>query len=343
MFDYDKYKKSFDSSLQNINNFDDLYIVKSSFIGKSGSISKLFKNISDLPLEQKKNAGKEINNLKNYIESSFDKKKEEIELDKLNKKLLSESIDITLPSRVNRFGKIHPLSYVTEELIIILRNMGFALAQGPEIESNYYNFNALNIPDHHPAREMHDSFYVNLTDHLLRTHTSSVQIRTLNEEKVPIKIMAPGRTYRADSDATHTPMFHQIEALYIDKNINFANLRYCINELLRKFFNKDISTRFRASYFPFTEPSAEVDISCKKKGNKILVGEGDDYLEILGCGMVHPKILENCNIDPNEYQGFAFGAGIERLTMLKYGISDLRDLFNNDARFLNHYGFNFEE
>ena len=343
MFDYDKYKKSFDSSLQNINNFDDLYIVKSSFIGKSGSISKLFKNISDLPLEQKKNAGKEINNLKNYIESSFDKKKEEIELDKLNKKLLSESIDITLPSRVNRFGKIHPLSYVTEELIIILRNMGFALAQGPEIESNYYNFNALNIPDHHPAREMHDSFYVNLTDHLLRTHTSSVQIRTLNEEKVPIKIMAPGRTYRADSDATHTPMFHQIEALYIDKNINFANLRYCINELLRKFFNKDISTRFRASYFPFTDPSAEVDISCKKKGNKILVGEGDDYLEILGCGMVHPKILENCNIDPNEYQGFAFGAGIERLTMLKYGISDLRDLFNNDARFLNHYGFNFEE
>lgn len=342
MVDLNNIKRDFDDSLSSVSSLDDLQFLKSQFLGKSGKVTFLFKEISSVSPDKRKDFGKNINVLKNYIENILSEKKDSINLGLLSSELANDTIDITLPARTKKFGNIHPISYVLEEIKSIFYELGFVVTTGPEIEHSDYNFSFLNIPDHHPAREMHDTFYIDKPDYLLRTHTSSVQIRTLLNNKPPIKIISPGRTFRSDSDSTHTPMFHQVEALYVDKNINFSHLRYCINEFLRRFFKCEVNTRFRTSYFPFTEPSAEVDIECSIKGNKIIVGSGNDFLEVMGCGMVHSNVLENCNININEYQGFALGMGVERLAMLKYGISDLRDFFHNDPRFLDHYGFKFE-
>ncbi|MBT4989554.1 MAG: phenylalanine--tRNA ligase subunit alpha [Rickettsiales bacterium] len=342
MVNFEDLKHNFNSELSQTSTIEDIYNLKSAYIGKTGKVTSLFKGLSNVANEEKKHFGQEINLLKNYVELKLTQRKELIDLASLQQQLADDNIDITLPSREKYFGKLHPITYVLEEITSIFKELGFTVADGPEVELSHYNFNALNIPDHHPAREMHDTFYIDKPDYLLRTHTSSVQIRTLLKQRPPIKMISPGRTYRSDSDSTHTPMFHQVEALYLDKGVNFAELRYCINEFLRRFFQCEIKTRFRTSYFPFTEPSAEVDIACTRKDNKIIIGQGNEYMEIMGCGMVHSNVLKNCQINPDEYQGFALGLGVERLAMLKYGIADLRDFFQNDPRFLDHYSFNFE-
>ena len=261
----------------------------------------------------------------------------------LNARLASEKIDVTLPARPSVQGKIHPVTQVIEEITAIFADMGFAVAEGPDIETDDYNFDKLNIPESHPARRMHDTFYLQGNGDgkaLLRTHTSPVQIRTMQGGKPPFRFIAPGSTYRCDSDLTHTPMFHQIEGFVIDKGINMGHLKGCLIEFLKAFFELDeVPVRFRPSFFPFTEPSAEVDIGCKRSRDELKIGAGDDWLEVLGCGMVHPNVLKNCNLDPNEWQGFAFGMGVERLAMLKYGIPDLRTFFDSDTRWLSHYGF----
>ena len=254
-------------------------------------------------------------------------------------------LDVTLPGRPRRQGSIHPVSQVTEEVTAILADMGFAVAEGPQIETDFYNFDALNIPGHHPARTEMDTFYMardegdNRPPHVLRTHTSPVQIRSMQEHGAPLRIICPGRVYRADYDQTHTPMFHQVEGLAIDKDISMANLKWVLEEFFSVFFGTSVKTRFRASHFPFTEPSAEVDIQCSWEGGTVKVGEGDGWLEVLGSGMVHPKVLEAGGIDPSQWQGFAFGMGIDRMAMLKYGIPDLRAFFDSDLRWLRHYGF----
>ena len=287
--------------------------------------------------------GAKINEIKNQITNLIDLKKKELEEKFLNEKIENESLDITLPIREQKQGKVHPISQVIEEVTAIFGDMGFVLVEGPDIENDYNNFTALNIPEEHPARQMHDTFY--LPDHgnekvVLRTHTSPVQIRVMKSGKPPYRVIIPGRTYRSDSDMTHSPMFHQIEGLYIDKNINMGHLKFCVTEFLKAFFNiANLPVRFRPSFFPFTEPSAEVDIGCKKGGGELKIGEGSDWLEIMGCGMVHPNVLKNCGIDPEEYSGFAFGMGVERIAMLKYGIPDLRTFFESDIRWLKHYGF----
>jgi phenylalanyl-tRNA synthetase alpha chain len=266
---------------------------------------------------------------------------DDIEKKEINKKLEKEKIDITLPERPFVQGKIHPVSQVIDEISSIFSEIGFSVEEGPDVENEYNNFTALNTPDNHPARDMHDTFYLDDTKELLlRTHTSPVQIRTMLNDKPPFKIIAPGRTYRSDSDQTHTPMFHQVEGLHIDKNINMGHLKGCLNYFIKEFFEVDkIKMRFRPSHFPFTEPSAEVDIGYEIKDGKIVIGEGDKWLEVLGCGMVHPNVLKNVKVNPDEFQGYAFGIGIDRLAMLKYGINDLRAFFDCDYRWLNHFGF----
>lgn len=323
--------------------------IRVKYLGKSGLITNQMKTIATLPAEEKKEFGAQINKIKDLMAASLDSRKAMLEDAELSTKLSNESIDITLPIRLQRVGKIHPITRVTDEVIAILGGMGFAVEEGPEIEDDFHNFGALNIPENHPARQMQDTFYLQGEQEgkplLLRTHTSSVQIRTMqksiqNGALPPFKFVAPGRVYRSDMDMTHTPMFHQIEGLYIDKDINMGHLKGVLHEFLKAFFEVDVvPIRFRPSFFPFTEPSAEVDIGCMRSADGVKVGEGSDWLEILGCGMVHPKVLKNVGINPDEYQGFAFGIGLERLAMLKYGAPDLRDFFDCDARWLAHYGF----
>jgi len=263
----------------------------------------------------------------------------------LQERLEKEKIDVTLPPRPQPCGTIHPISQALYEMIAIFKNMGFSVAEGPDIEDDFYNFTALNIPPEHPARQDHDTFYLPPVEEgaerrVLRTHTSPVQIRTMLAKKPPLRIIAPGRTYRSDYDATHTPTFHQIEGLYVAENVHMGHLKACLQTFLREMFNQPtLPLRFRPGYFPFTEPSAEVDIACYRKEGQLIVGPGQDWLEILGCGMIHPKVLENCGIDSTKYQGFAFGMGIERVAMLKYGIPDLRSFYEADIRWLRHYGF----
>jgi phenylalanyl-tRNA synthetase alpha chain len=323
--------------------------IRVKYLGKSGLVTSQMKIIATLPAEEKKAFGAEINRVKDLISAQLDEKKSQLEASELIVKLASESIDITLPIRQQRCGSIHPISQVTDEVIAILGGMGFAVEEGPEIEDDFHNFGALNIHDNHPARQMQDTFYLEGQSEgkplLLRTHTSSVQIRTMqklmqNGGHPPFKFVAPGRVYRSDMDMTHTPMFHQIEGLYIDKNVNMGHLKGVLHEFLNAFFEIDaVPIRFRPSFFPFTEPSAEVDIGCARSRDGVKIGAGDDWLEILGCGMVHPNVLKNVGINPDEYQGFAFGIGLERLAMLKYGAPDLREFFDADARWLEHYGF----
>ncbi|MCE2927031.1 MAG: phenylalanine--tRNA ligase subunit alpha [Rickettsiales bacterium] len=308
-------------------------------LGKKGSITEALKTLGQATPEERKTLGAELNKLKTEIADAIDAKKSELAKAELNARLASETIDVTLPAQPIPQGRIHPVSYATGEISAIFAQMGFSVAQGPDIEDDYHNFDALNIPASHPARQMHDTFYLN-GGQLLRTHTSPVQIRTMKAGKPPFRFIAPGSTYRCDSDLTHTPMFHQIEGFVIDKNIHMGHLKGCLTQFLKAFFELDqVPVRFRPSFFPFTEPSAEVDIGCKRTRDELKIGEGSDWLEVMGCGMVHPNVLKNCGIDPNEWQGFAFGMGVERLAMLKYGIPDLRTFFESDVRWLKHYGF----
>ena len=314
-------------------------------VGKKGEVSLQMRELGKMTAEERQVAGPKLNALKDEINSALAAKKQALGDAALDERLKTEWLDVTLPARSRRHGTIHPISQVTEEVSAIFADMGFAVAEGPQIEDDWYNFDALNIPGHHPARAEMDTFYMARSDddnrppHVLRTHTSPVQIRTMQAEGAPIRIIAPGRVYRADYDQTHTPMFHQIEGLAIDRDISMANLKWVLEEFFSAFFGTHVKTRFRASHFPFTEPSAEVDIQCSWEGGTVKVGEGDDWLEVLGSGMVHPHVLRSGNIDPDEWQGFAFGIGIDRLAMLKYGIPDLRAFFDSDLRWLRHYGF----
>ena len=338
-------KQEFQSKISNSNNLQDLENVRLTFLGKEGLVKNLMKNIKYLTIEEKKKFGSEVNQFKNLISLEIQSKKEVLELKEINERLKTEKVDVTLPVRKFNQGKIHPISKVISEIEEIFINLGFEVTFGPEIEDDFHNFTALNIPKNHPARQMQDTFYLNAEDDqgdklLLRTHTSSVQIRKLQDSKPPLAVISIGKVYRRDSDQTHTPMFHQMEALMIDKNVNMGHLKWILEEFLKKFFEiEEVSMRFRPSFFPFTEPSAELDIGYEKKNNLITIGGSEKFLEILGCGMIHPNVLKNVDIDPEEYQGFAFGVGIERLAMLKYGITDLRSFFDNDVRFLKHFGF----
>ncbi len=315
-------------------------------VGKKGEISLKMRELGKMTPEERQVAGPALNALKDEINSALAAKKAALADSALEERLRAEWLDVTLPTRPLRRGTIHPISQVTEEVTAIFADMGFAVAEGPQIDSDWYNFDALNIPSHHPARAEMDTFYMhraegdNRPPHVLRTHTSPVQIRHMEAHGAPCRIIAPGRVYRADYDQTHTPMFHQVEGLAIDRDISMANLKWVLEEFVKAYFEvDDVELRFRASHFPFTEPSAEVDIQCSWEGGVLKVGEGDDWLEILGSGMVHPKVLQNGGIDPNEWQGFAFGMGIDRIAMLKYGIPDLRAFFDSDLRWLRHYGF----
>ena len=329
--------------IEDCKTLQEVEVIRLKYLGKKGLIPSEMKLLSKLSIDQKKIKGQELNKLKTFIEDAVNDHKILIENKKLEEKLKNESVDVTLPHNEDVTGKIHPISQTIFSIIEIFGNLNYSVEAGPDIESDFNNFSALNIPPHHPAREMQDTFYVNNPkgeDNVLRTHTSPVQVRTMLKSKPPIKIIVPGRTYRSDSDSTHTPMFHQVEGLLVNKDATMADLKSTLILFLKEFFEIDnLKYRFRPSYFPFTEPSAEMDVAYTKKNNVLKIGEGDDWLEILGCGMVNPKVLENCNIDSSVYQGFAFGMGIERLSMLKYGITDMRGLFDLNINWLDHYGF----
>ena len=341
MSDLKKIKDEFLPRLKGKLNLSEINEIKSNLFGKNGLISSQFKKIGSIAENERKKFASDLNNIKDELQNLIDYKINEIQNAEINEKLEKEKIDVTLPERSFVRGKIHPVSQTIDEISSIFSEIGFSVEEGPDVENEYNNFTALNTPDNHPARDMHDTFYLDeKKEKLLRTHTSPVQIRTMLKDKPPFKIIAPGRTYRSDSDQTHAPMFHQVEGLHIDKNINMGHLKGCLNYFIKEFFEVDkIKMRFRPSHFPFTEPSAEVDIGYKIKDGKIIIGEGDKWLEILGCGMVHPNVLKNVKVDPIKFQGYAFGMGIDRLAMLKYGINDLRAFFDCDYRWLNHFGF----
>ena len=337
-------KSEFSNLINDAENIEILEEVRIAALGKKGRITSLMKNLGQMEPEERKLIGQNLNILKQDITSLLETRKVELETVSLNARLLKERVDITLPSRPEELGTIHPISQTTDELISIFGEMGFSVAEGPNIEEDWYNFTALNIPVDHPARQEHDTFYINAEKDgqrmVLRTHTSPVQIRTMQKHEPPIRIIVPGRTYRCDHDATHSPMFHQIEGLVIDEATHMGHLKGCLIEMCRTFFGiENLPVRFRPSYFPFTEPSAEVDIGCSFGDGILKIGEGDDWLEILGSGMVNPRVLENCGVDSQKFQGFAFGMGVERMAMLKYGIPDLRTFYDSDMRWLKHYGF----
>lgn len=343
--------------IENASDLRALDDIRVAALGKKGEISAMMQGLGKMSLEEKKVMGPALNGLKTEIAALIEARKTALEDAALDAALESETMDMSLPVGTPS-GTLHPVQQVMEEMAVIFSDMGFSVAEGPDIEDDFHNFTALNFPKGHPARDMHDTFFMAPArgeegaerptgtqesegeKKVLRTHTSPVQIRTMINEKPPIRIIAPGRTFRCDSDQTHTPMFHQVEGMAIDKDITMANLKWTLEEFVKAFFEVDnVELRFRASHFPFTEPSAEVDIRCSWDKGVLKVGEGDDWLEILGSGMVHPKVLSNCNIDPAEWQGFAFGVGIDRIAMLKYGIPDLRGFFESDLRWLRHYGF----
>ena len=349
MQDYEQLKNEILEKIDKSFTLEGLEDVRVESLGKKGSLSLLMKQLGSIEPEKRKETGQKLNLIQKEVLATIENKKEVLRKDHINKKLANESVDITLPIRPETHGKIHPLSKTMDEVISIFAQMGFTVAEGPDIESDYYNFSALNIPPEHPARQEHDTFYFNPDEDgnrkVLRTHTSPVQIRTMQKIKPPLRVIVPGRTYRSDHDATHSPMFHQCEGLVIGDNLNMSHLKGCLIEFCRVFFGvDDLPVRFRPSYFPFTEPSAEVDIGCSKKNGELKIGSGDEWLEILGSGMVNPRVLENCGINPKEHQGFAFGMGLERIAMLKYGIPDLRPFFDSDLRWMKHYGFfSFEQ
>jgi phenylalanyl-tRNA synthetase alpha chain len=341
MSDLKKIRDEFISKLKGKLDLSEINQIKSDLFGKNGLVSSQFKKIGTIVESERKKFASDLNIIKDELQNLINSKINEVENAEINKKLEKEKIDITLPERPFVRGKIHPVSQTIDEISSIFSEIGFSVEEGPDVENEYNNFTALNTPDNHPARDMHDTFYLDeKKQKLLRTHTSPVQIRTMQKDKPPFKIIAPGRTYRSDSDQTHAPMFHQVEGLHIDENINMGHLKGCLNYFIKEFFEVDkIKMRFRPSHFPFTEPSAEVDIGYEMKDGKIIIGEGNQWLEILGCGMVHPNVLKNVKVDPAKFQGYAFGIGIDRLAMLKYGINDLRAFFDCDYRWLNHFGF----
>jgi len=334
----------FNSKISLIKNKEQLEEIRLEFLGKKGSVTELFSQLKNVPNEEKKSFGASLNKVRDQVTQKIESKKEEFENADLNEKLISEKIDVSQDIRKESQGLIHPISKVTAEIEEIFARLGFEFAEGPEIEDDFHNFTALNMPADHPARQMQDTFYLQNSELLLRTHTSNTQIRKMLNSKPPFKIAALGRVFRRDSDQTHTPMFHQVEGFVVDENINMGNLKWVLEQFLQTFFEvKNLELRFRPSFFPFTEPSAEVDIGYSSKEGRIKIGSNEKFMEILGCGMIHPNVLKKCGIDPEKYQGFAFGIGVERLAMLKYGINDLRMFFENDVRFLQHYGFKAEE
>lgn len=324
------------TELQQVQNLQQIEEIRIRVLGKKGTLTEQMKTLGAMSPEERKTAGQALNVAKNKISEALDAKKTELEEAELEKRLATETIDVSLSTRPTHQGRIHPVSQAMEEMLTIFAQMGFDLAEGPDVEDDWHNFEALNFPKNHPARQLHDTFFMTPDkDKLLRTHTSGVQIRTMENRKPPIKIVVPGRTYRVDYDATHTPMFHQIEGLVVDKKANVAQMKTVLTEAFKAFFGMDdLEVRFRPHYFPFTEPSFEADV-----GGQLAQIVGKEWLELLGCGMVHPNVLKNCGIDPDEYQGFAFGMGLDRLTMLKYNIPDLRSLFDADIRWIEHYGF----
>ena len=341
MSDLKKIKDEFISKLKGKLNLSEINQIKSDLFGKSGLVSSQFKKIGTIADSERKKFASDLNKIKDELQNLINLRINEIENADINEKLEKEKIDITLPERPFVRGKIHPVSQTIDEISSIFSEIGFSVAEGPDVETEYNNFTALNTPEEHPARDMHDTFYLEENKKLLlRTHTSPVQIRTMLSSKPPFKIIVPGRTYRCDSDQTHAPMFHQLEGLHIDKGITMGHLKGCLDYFIKEFFEvKNVKMRFRPSHFPFTEPSAEVDIGYKIEKGKIVIGEGDKWLEVLGCGMVHPNVLKNVKINTKKFQGFAFGIGIDRLAMLKYGINDLRAFFEADYRWLSHFGF----
>jgi phenylalanyl-tRNA synthetase alpha chain len=331
---------NFNSQIATVKDKQNLEEVRINFLGKKGLITELFLQLKDLGVEEKKSFGNLVNQLRNEITSRIEAQKNIFEIAELNQKLSSEKLDLSEPIRKENKGLIHPINKVMQEIEEIFSELGFEFAQGPEIEDDFHNFTALNMPEEHPARQMQDTFYLQNSENLLRTHTSNTQIRKMLNSKPPLKVAALGRVFRRDSDQTHTPMFHQFEGFVLDENITMAHLKWTLENFLEKFFEvKNLELRFRPSFFPFTEPSAEVDINYSIEQGRIKIGKGDKFMEILGCGMIHPNVLKNCEIDSKKFQGFAFGIGIERLAMLKYGITDLRMFFENDVRFLQHFGF----
>jgi phenylalanyl-tRNA synthetase alpha chain len=318
--------------------------VRVAALGKSGSVSALLKTLGAMSPEERHERGPRINALRDRVAGAIAARKAELEETALEAQLASQSVDLSLPAPPRRRGSVHPTMQVMDEMIAIFADLGFEVAEGPDIEDDFHNFTALNFPPEHPAREVHDTFFFHPKENgermVLRTHTSPVQVRTMMSQAPPIRIIAPGRTYRKDSDQTHTPMFHQVEGLVIDRGIHMGHLKGTLETFVARFFEMDhVEARFRPHHFPFTEPSAEMDIRCDRSGGELKLNTGDDWLEILGSGMVHPNVLRNCGLDPDEWQGFAFGMGADRLAMLKYGIPDLRDMFAADTRWLAHYGF----
>ena len=315
-----------EQAIANANEIQALEDVRVEYLGKKGKITELLKSLGKMDHEQRKTMGQEINKAKGSVQKTLSVRREQLQTEALNAKLAAETIDVTLAGRGMEQGNIHPVNRTIERIQTFFGDLGFEVKQGPEVEDGFHNFDALNIPEHHPARADHDTFYFT-PETVLRTQTSGVQIRTMEKETPPLRIISPGRVYRNDYDQTHTPMFHQVEGLMVDKNVSFAELKGILHDFLRNFFEEDLKVRFRPSYFPFTEPSAEVDV----------MGKNGKWLEVLGCGMVHPNVLRAVNIDPEEYTGFAFGMGVERLTMLRYGVNDLRAFFENDLRFLKQF------
>jgi phenylalanyl-tRNA synthetase alpha chain len=320
--------------------------VRVAALGKKGAISELLATLGKMAPDERKTAGAKINALKETVSARLAERRSVLEAQALDARLKAETLDPTLPAPQAALerGRVHPVSQVLEELTAIFADMGFSVAEGPDIETDDYNFTKLNFPEGHPAREMHDTFFFSPgadgKRKLLRTHTSPVQVRTMLTQRPPIRVICPGRTYRCDSDQTHTPMFHQVEGLVIDESTHIGHLKWVLEEFLKAFFEvKSVNLRFRPSFFPFTEPSMEVDVQCRRQGGEVRFGEGDDFMEILGCGMVHSNVLRNCGLDPDVHQGFAFGVGVDRLAMLKYGMPDLRAFFEADLRWLEHYGF----
>jgi len=335
-------KDKYAAAIESAADLQALDTVRVEALGKKGEVSKMMQGLGKMSIEEKKVMGPALNGLKNEIAALVETRKAALESDALNAALASETMDMSLPLFRTQ-GTLHPVSQVMEEMAVIFSDMGFSVAEGPDIEDDFHNFTALNFPPGHPARDMHDTFFMSPDENgeqkVLRTHTSPVQIRTMINQKPPIRIIAPGRTYRCDSDQTHTPMFHQVEGLVIDKETNMGHLKGCLMDFINAFFETDVDVQFRPHHFPFTEPSAEMDVRYERDGAAIKIGQGDNWMEILGCGMVHPNVLRSCGLDPDEYQGFAFGMGVDRLAMLKYGMPDLRDMFAGDTRWLGHYGF----
>lgn len=347
MINIEMFEDEIFSSVDKATTLEAVEAIRVEITGKNGKLTAAMKGLANLTPDEKRIEGQKLNHFRDRFNKLIQDKKNQLETKELQLKLQTERVDMTLPVTSISLGKLHPITRVIEEACEIFGQMGFNVAEGPDIETDHYNFSALNIPDNHPARQMHDTFYLKQcaldgTPFLLRTHTSPVQVRTMLSQQPPIRIIAPGRTYRCDSDQTHTPMFHQIEGLYIDlaENVHMGHLKSCVETFCRAFFEiPDLPIRFRPSFFPFTEPSAEIDIGCKRTQEGVYVGEGNSWLEVMGCGMVHPNVLRNCGIDPEKYQGFAFGMGVERLAMLKYNIPDLRTFFEGHVQWIKHYGF----